>query len=265
MKTLWNVISFLAVVHLLALAIFIAWLWNSKRLSLERVHDVREMFTVTVADAKAATAKAAAEAQAEHDKKIQQEKDAHPPLDSAMQIQSVSLIQQQEEQSRRRLEDEKKTLAQQLAAATGQLDQKRADLDRQRVAWENLVRDDRQRKQDGQFLQTVKQYEQVSPKQGKKMIVELVNQKQIDQAVAYLDAMNARAASKILKEFKTDPEITLATELLEKLRTFGVGATKEAEKPPPAPAAAAPPVQPGAAGSNAAVEPRDAHGLANVH
>jgi len=264
MKTLWNVVSFLAVVHLLALAIFLVWLWQSKRLSIDRMHDAREMFAVTVPDAKAAAAKVAAEAQAERDRKIQQEKDAHPPLDSATQIQSVSLIQQQEEQARRRLEDEKKTLAQQLAASTAQLDQKRADLERQRVAWESQIRDDGKRKQDGQFLLAVKQYEQVSPKQGKKMIVELVNQKQIDQAVAYLNAMNPRAAGKILKEFKTDPEITLATELLEKLRTFGVSATKEADKPPPVPAAA-PPVQPGAAGSNSAMEPRDAHGLANAH
>ena len=59
------------------------------------------------------------------------------------------------------------------------------------------------------------------PKQGKRMLVELVNLNQMDQAVAYLHAMNARAASKILKEFKTDPEIALATKLLERLRTFG--------------------------------------------
>jgi hypothetical protein len=70
-------------------------------------------------------------------------------------------------------------------------------------------------------MQAVRQYEQVPPKQGKRMIMELVVMGQVEQAVAYLDAMNVRAAGKILKEFKTDEEIKLATELLEKLRTFG--------------------------------------------
>jgi len=36
MRTVWNIISFLAVVHLLAVALFIGWLWQSQRLSAER-------------------------------------------------------------------------------------------------------------------------------------------------------------------------------------------------------------------------------------
>ena len=52
---------------------------------------------------------------------------------------------------------------------------------------------------------------------------------QLQQAVAYLDAMKPRAASKILKEFKSPSEIVLATELLEKLRTFGLGTVEPKE------------------------------------
>jgi hypothetical protein len=35
--------------------------------------------------------------------------------------------------------------------------------------------------------------------------------------------MNSRAASKILREFKGDAEVALATELLERMRTHGRG------------------------------------------
>ena len=131
------------------------------------------------------------------------------------------MIAQQEEQARRRLEDDKRVLLEQLAQATLQVNQKQRELDQQREQWESATKDDQQRKNDEQFLQIVKQYEQLSPKQGKRMLMELVSQNKTQQAVAYLRAMNMRAASRILKEFKTDSEIALATELLEKLRTYG--------------------------------------------
>jgi hypothetical protein len=246
MKTLWNIFSFLAVVHLLALTMVIVWLWQSQRLTADRMHALRDMFAMTEPEAQAAAATAAAEAQTEHQKELDAQAKANPPGDSQSEIQHVSVIKQQEEQALRRLEDEKKMMLDQLTASSTQLERQRDDLDRQRVEWENTIRTDRQRKVDEQFLQTVKQYEQLTPKQGKQMIVALVNQKQTDQAVAYLDAMSPRAASRILKEFKTESEIALATELLEKLRTFGVQSAHPAvstARPAPATTQAAPDAQ----------------------
>ena len=37
MKTLWNIVSFMAVVHLLALLMFVGWLWRTERLDRGRV------------------------------------------------------------------------------------------------------------------------------------------------------------------------------------------------------------------------------------
>jgi len=136
-------------------------------------------------------------------------------------------VRAHEQQTRQRLQDEKAALLEQLAAATLKVNQSEASLVTERSGWETAVQADRTRKTDEQFLQAVKQYEQVPPKQGKRMLVELMDQNQIDQAVAYLDSMNARAAGKIIKEFKTDAEIALATDLLERLRTFGVRSLNE--------------------------------------
>ena len=60
MRTLWNVISFLAVVHLLALLIVVGWLWQSGRITKERVQQTRELFALTESEAQVVAAKRAA-------------------------------------------------------------------------------------------------------------------------------------------------------------------------------------------------------------
>lgn len=221
MKSLWNVVSFLAVVHLLALLIVGLWLWKSHRVDTARLTDIRQLLAVPIHDAQAEHVQSLRDAEQQRLREVEELRKERPPMDSASQIQRTTLIAMQEDQARRRLADEKRTLLDELALATESVDDERAEFERERKAWENAVRSDRSQKSDEQFMQAVRQYEQVSPKQGKRMIMELVATAQTDQAVAYLDAMNMRAASKILKEFKTDEEIKLATELLEKLRTFG--------------------------------------------
>ena len=54
MKTIWSIVSFLAVVNLLALTTFAVWLWHSDRLDGERVQQVRELFSMTIPEAQAA-------------------------------------------------------------------------------------------------------------------------------------------------------------------------------------------------------------------
>ncbi len=51
--------------------------------------------------------------------------------------------------------------------------------------------------------------------------MELVGTGKMDQAVAYINAMDDRKRGKLLGAFKTPVEQKLATELLEQLRTFG--------------------------------------------
>jgi hypothetical protein len=228
MRKLWNIVSFLAVVHILALLFVVIWLWQTKRLTVDRVREAKMVFAPTLPEVAAAAKKSAAAAQEEQLKEAEAAKKANPPLDSATQIQYISLVRQQEAQSRQRLNDDQKMLRQQLALTSAQIDDRQALLASQQAKLEAANRPDLQRKIDEQFMQTVKQYELAAPKQAKKMVVELINGGQQEQAVAYLKAMNPRNASKILKEFKTDSEIVMAKELLEKLRTLGLEATATA-------------------------------------
>ncbi len=224
MKTAWNMISFLAVVNLLALVLFTAWLWQSGRLDRRRIDAVRDMLSQTIqaeAEAQQAAAETARQAEAERmDESLQ----SNPPLPSAQQINQLSAINAREQLTLQRLEDEKNMLVEQLRLQSQKMNQERAEFEAQRAAWEQATKADRERQADGQFQKTVTLYETLPAKQAKAMLVELVDRNQTAQAIAYLDAMDSRAAAKILRELKTDVENQLATELLEQLRTFGLTA-----------------------------------------
>lgn len=221
MKTLWNIVSFLAVVHLLALAMFLAWLWKSERLDGRRIHQLREMLAMTIPQADAI---AAGEAQ---DAALLQQRQAtavlrqNPGLPSAERVRNITSARQTRQRSSRRIDDVKAQLSRQLAQDGAQIMEQRLALETDRLAIDGGIADEQQRMRGTQFTKAVKLLESLQPKQAKQQIIELVMTGKKDEAVAYLDAMNQRAAGKILGEFKTVPENALATELLELIRTLG--------------------------------------------
>jgi hypothetical protein len=229
MRAIWNIVSFLATVHLLAIVLVIAWLWQNDRLNTQRIHNLRELFATTITEDAEANKAAEEEAAAETARMAQEQRDADPPVDSKSHIQHASTVRLHEEQALRRLEQEKLKLLEQLMTVTAQLNRQREEINREKSQLLSVADEEAKRKNDEQFRLIVRQYEQLPPKQGKRMLMELVSQNQRDQAVSYLLGMSPRASSKILKEFKTEDEIALATELLERMRTHGEppGASQE--------------------------------------
>ena len=222
MKSLWSIVSFFAIVHLLALLIFIGWLWRTDRLNGARVQQLRELFAITITEE--AERAAANEASSDDDSQAMLTR-----LSSTEQVGLLTTLQTHEQQSSQRMKDESDMLVRQFEVFFQQTESEREAFELERQGWEEATRAERERKADEQFAQTVQQYESLPPKQGKNMLMELVGAGQRQQAVAYLDAMKPRMASKILKEFKSPPEIILATELLEELRTFGLGTVDSKE------------------------------------
>ncbi len=229
MKSLWNAVSFAAIANLLALVILAGWLWGTGRLDRERLGELREMLSLTGPQAAAAAEEAARAVAALQEQAADQERRDNPPLSSAERIALASIEQQQSGQVARSIEDTQDHFLAQVEMATRQVDEDRAALEMERKLWEESTGAERQRRSDEQFIQAVKLLESLPPKRAKGTILELAAGGNIDQAVAYLDAMNQRAASKLLAEFKTDQEKKLATELLERLRTFGVGDDAETD------------------------------------
>jgi len=83
---------------------------------------------------------------------------------------------------------------------------------------------------NAQFKKALATLEGLKPDKAKAALQELINGKQVDQAVAYLNAMQERMRTKVIDEFITaDPKV--ATDLLERLRTRGMIA-RAPEAPP---------------------------------
>lgn len=222
MKTLWHAMSFMAVVNLLAMAMFAGWLWRSGRLSPDRVEQVKEIFALTVAEQEAEEVRAAAEAEAEGREAAQRARQIDPPLSTEETLAYISRLRAEEQQSRRRLALDVQALEEDLNRRAQTLDLRENRLDARDRAWQDANASELARRTDEQFQKTVKLYSSVPPKQAKQYLVKLVEEGKIEQAVAYIDAMNERAASKIIRELKIAEEVALATELLEELRTFGL-------------------------------------------
>ena len=218
MKSLWSVVSFLAVVHLLALLGFLGWMYGSDRLSLERVRTVRELFAMTMTDEKMQ------KEEQERETTVNPERDSSMfQMSSTRQIELMTDVQRQELLATQRMKDESEMHARQFSLLNQKIASEREEFEKERRRWEEATGADRERKTNEQFTQTVIQYESLPAKQGKQVLIELINSGNREQAVAYLDAMKPRATSKILKEFKSPEEIILAAELLEELRIFGLG------------------------------------------
>ncbi|MEM7227922.1 MAG: hypothetical protein AAF432_03820 [Planctomycetota bacterium] len=224
MKTLWNMVSVLAVANLLALGIFVGWLWKTERLTVDRLRDMRSMMMMTAEEeALAAAEKATLDAVA-MDEAAARARKSNPPLPSGVLINQQQDASMTDAQIVRRLEDEKNMLVQQLQLKTRQIEQERESFEKERTAWQNATESERQQRSDTQFAKVVSLYESIPAKQAKEMLTNLVDDDATAQAVAYLNAMQPRAAAKIIKELKTDVENQLATDLLENLRTYGIAA-----------------------------------------
>jgi hypothetical protein len=224
MKTTWNVISFLAVVNLMAIVLFVMWLWQSDRLSGDRIELLRETFGPTVTEASIVAEQRESEIEAERQREQQARRLEQLPIPAGRTVERVNLLEDMERQALGRVEDARRFHHEQFEQAMRDLQQREQRLEMQREQWERSVEAERARREDEQFAKTVQQYESIPPRQGKNMLLELINDGEMTQAVAYLDAMNPRAASKILGEFRTEAEIQLATRLLEELRRFGLEA-----------------------------------------
>jgi len=236
MRTLWNLVSILAVTHLLAISMFVGWLWLSGRLDAQRVQTLRELFAQTIEQRQVAEAEQAAQQQAEQREAREQARAEDPPYPSAQQVRLLSRVEEREQQSLRRLQEEKRQLMEQLENVREKLREREEQFAAARRAWDESTKDAQQRKVDEQFAQALEQLELIPPKQAKAVLENLAATGNTKQAVSYIDAMNPRAAAKILREFKAADETQLATKLLERLRTFGTvpQATEDASDDQPA-------------------------------
>ncbi|MBG81206.1 MAG: hypothetical protein CMJ39_10940 [Phycisphaerae bacterium] len=72
-----------------------------------------------------------------------------------------------------------------------------------------------------QFRRSVQLIESAQPLQAKIWLLRMIEDDRFDDAVAVLDAMRERSASRIIREFNSAQEMELAGKLLESLGRYG--------------------------------------------
>jgi hypothetical protein len=221
MKTLWSILSIVAVAHLLAIAGIIAYLVGTGRLDAPRMREVRQLMseTSTQRDArleqdkiKAARDAAAAQSAA---------KIGTPPVTAA---DALDLKLEQSQIDLTRLESLKRdvqVLQETLARERAALDTERSAFTKARQDFEQAREVVRKTESDAQFKKALATIEGLKADKAKATLQTLIEQQQTDQVVSYLNAMQERTRTKVLDEFiKSDPKV--AADLLERLRTRGM-------------------------------------------
>lgn len=241
MKTVWNIISVIAVANLLALAGALLWLKSSDRLDTDRARAVRELFSTTVTSDKAKAEAAAKEAEAAKALAEAEAKANKPPLTASEKLQSRVELTELDEQRMQRVRREVEDLRAALAREREELDKRWTQLETDRKAFEQLVADSTNGVSDEQFRKSLDVLQGLKAPAAKQLLVQMLNEPGATETAAqagaqvgasplregrmkrvteYLNAMDERARGRIMAEFtKDDP--ALAAELLDALRRHG--------------------------------------------
>ncbi|MBL0927867.1 MAG: hypothetical protein IBJ11_09480 [Phycisphaerales bacterium] len=228
-RSIWIGLSTLALANLLALAGVLGWMWQSQRLSRERVDRVREIFAATVpAEAKkkdeedraaAEAARAAAEAA----------KVGRPPVSAEQRLEIIREYDESVRQRTQRIQRETQDLLRQLDERQAMLARQKSEFEAERDAFIRMRDEIAKREGDEQFGKAVGLYQSLPPEQSAPMLRVLIDAGKPEQVVSYLNAMQTRAASKLIQQFQQqDPK--LAADLLERLRVYGLSARVPRER-----------------------------------
>lgn len=218
MKTLWTVISVLAVLHMLALVGAVGWLASSGRLSDERVKEMVALFTPTVDE----ETKAAEEAKKAEDLKMEVRpidvslvKSAAKKNEDDRKEQALTLRQLE------RTQQEIKQLQNNLQLAQITVLRERKEYEEAKKALEDKIVLIEKEKNDAGFKKVIALYESLPAKTVKPLMIEMIKAGDEGKVVAYLEALDERKAAGILKEFKSAEEVQYVVNLSERLRARG--------------------------------------------
>jgi hypothetical protein len=209
MRSIWLILSMLALANILALGGVLSWLGATDRLNSERITKIREMLAKPAAvEAEELAAQAVAHTQAAE--KAAEEEKLQRMLRRQREIDDLGsqLLRRQDELDRR-----EKELVDRIATFEAQ---KSKYLEIEGTA---------------QFQTALTTLEGLKAREAKATLEVLMTDGRNDEVIAYLAKMDERKRSGIMSEFaKEQPAV--AADLLERLRTRGVTAAGAAEDNP---------------------------------
>ncbi|MCC6321601.1 MAG: hypothetical protein IT438_09235 [Phycisphaerales bacterium] len=220
MKRLWMMISTLAIANVLAIGGLLGWLHFTDRLSRDRFESVRQMLKVTLTQEAKDKADDAAAAEAAKVKADADAKAAAPPETAADRIVERQLQSEKELQQVRRKQQELENLKGFVLRQIADLEQREAQLQKQRAAFEAERKRIAETEATEQFKSALATLESQRPRDARLMLAALMTSNQTDQVVSYLARMDEGKRGKVIAEFVKD-QPAVAADLLERIRTRG--------------------------------------------
>jgi len=217
-RSLWTLITVLAIANLLALLGLGGWLVASGRLDAERFGEIRETLRETIADQETRVASEERERTMEEAAAEAERRALIPPLTAADRLRNVNESEEVTRQRRERLTRDVRDLQRTLDRERETLDDRVAAFNQERDEFEVMRSRIRAIEGEEQFLKAVGHLQAQKPAKARDILQALMDASEMDQAVAYLNAMSARQAAKVIGAFE-DPAV--AADLLERLRTRG--------------------------------------------
>ncbi|TVQ78175.1 MAG: hypothetical protein EA380_06395 [Phycisphaeraceae bacterium] len=221
MRSVWLVISSLALANMLALVMFFGWLAGTERLSSDRIETVRSIFVETVSETEERLRKEEREAERLAGEEAEQAKVGTPPITAEQRMliidEHADLVNHRIRRTQRETEDLIRLLDRQLR----ELNAEQAAFEAERDQW--LAQREAIREMEGseQFRKALTIYETLRPDAAANLLQQLIDGGDIDQAVMYLSRMKSRTASRIIGVIE-GRDARLAADLLERLRALGI-------------------------------------------
>ena len=221
-KKLFTVITLTLALNFLAATGAVGYLFQTRQLDRAKVQAIREILFPTSAPA-TQTADAAADASTQPSLRLDEllaRSSGRSAVDQVDFIQHAFDTQMEQlDRRRREMDDMQRQIElarQQLAHERAQLADAQKQLDaRQQLQTHN--------ENDAGFQAALQLYLSMPPKQAKDIFKTMDDSK----VVQFLQAMEPRAADKILKEFKTPEEMDRVAKLMERLQAPQQASTKE--------------------------------------
>ncbi|MEK6701261.1 MAG: hypothetical protein AABZ53_03290 [Planctomycetota bacterium] len=240
MKKFWSVLSFMAIVNLLAILGFVGWLSSTQRLNMDRVRAVRGVLAPTLADEVARLADEEAKDQEAKKAVDEATKAARPPMTAQEKVAVRLDATELDTQRYKRLQADIEAMQASLRAQQDKLVADRRAFDEERAAFARARSEVEDKVKDEQFKKTLAVVEAMDAKTAVLTLKQMMGATDdpnggtkiadTGPGIAYLNAMSAGKRNELLSVLaKTDAG--LAAKLLDGLRSFGQSA-RASEVPP---------------------------------
>ena len=218
MTRVWNIISFLAVMNLIAVGCFVLWLFGSGRMDGDRLERTRLIYHVPI-DQETAERVATEEADAiAVDLALEEASLVRLPAGSNQPIDSLEAIEMHRQRMERRFRSDLERDRNELLDFERRLALREAELERRTAAFEASRTDRRTAEERVEFTRVTKLLESLPAKSAKEYLVRMCSDGQTADAVGYLREMRAGTRTSIFAAMKSEEELQLASALLKSLR-----------------------------------------------